>query len=46
MLDPEASDGTRLVGVNLDKVLGARHRQHRFDALLHAGELQMPALLT
>src|SRR5919201_7024718 len=43
MLSPEAFDGARLVGVYLDEILRAGHRQHRLDALLHARELQMAA---
>src|SRR3989442_10588411 len=39
----EALDGARLVGVDLDEVLRAGHRQHRLDALLDARELQVPA---
>src|SRR3990172_12724837 len=41
ILPPEASDGAWLVGVNLDEVLGAGHLEHRFDALLNAGELEV-----
>src|SRR3954454_19090467 len=43
MSGPEASDGARLVGMNLDEVLGARPGQHGFHALLDAGELELPA---
>src|SRR5206468_11158050 len=43
MLDPEAFDGGRLVGVYLDEVLRAGHREHCLDALLDAGELQVTA---
>src|SRR5262249_34654198 len=43
MLSPEAPDGARLVSVNLKKVLGAGHRQHRLDPLLDPGELEMAA---
>ena len=42
-LYPEALDGGRLVGVDLDEVLRAGQRQHRFDALLDAGQLQVAA---
>src|SRR6185436_3761047 len=38
---PENFDPRLLVGVNLDEILRAGQRQHRFDALLHAGQLQM-----
>src|SRR5688500_17968831 len=40
LLPPEALDRRRRVGVNLQEVLRARHRQHRLDALLHAGQLE------
>src|SRR5438552_17557602 len=43
MLSPEALDGARLVGVYLDEILRAGHRQHRLDALLDARELEMAA---
>src|SRR5260221_14706559 len=43
MSGPEALDGRRLVRVDLDEVVRARQRQHRFNALLYAGELQVPA---
>jgi hypothetical protein len=43
MASPEALDGGRLVGVDLDEVLRAGHRQHRLDALLHARQLQAAA---
>ena len=33
---PKALDCARLVGVDLDEVLCARHRQHGLDAFLHA----------
>src|ERR1051326_3239562 len=39
----KAFDRGRLVGVNLDEVLRAGHRQHRLDAFLNARELEMPA---
>src|SRR3984893_14543305 len=42
-LYPEALDGGRLVRVDLDEVLRAGQRQHRFDALLDAGQLQVAA---
>ena len=42
-LGPEALDGRRLVGVDLEEVLRAGHRQHRLDALLHARQLQRAA---
>src|SRR5439155_1423015 len=41
MLHPEALDGARLVGMDFDEVLSAGQRQHGFDALLNARELQM-----
>jgi len=40
---PEAFDGARLVGVDLDEILRAGHRQHRLDPLLDAGQLQVTA---
>src|SRR5436190_13600779 len=43
MSGSEAFDGARFVGVYLDEILRSGHRQHRFDALLHAGELQRAA---
>src|SRR5262249_42938134 len=43
MLCPEALHGDRFVGMNLNEILSARHRQHRLDPLLHPGELQMPS---
>src|SRR5437667_9225582 len=43
MLHPKAPDGTGFVAVELDEILRARQRQHRLDALLHAGELQAPS---
>src|SRR5215213_9664226 len=36
----EAFDGAGFVGVHLDEVLRAGHRQHRLDPLLHAGQLE------
>src|SRR4029079_10021974 len=43
MLGPEALDGARFVGVNLDEVLGAGHRQHGLDPLLDPGQLEVAA---
>src|SRR5438093_6466240 len=43
MLGPEAFDGARLVRVYLDEVLRSGHRQHRLDALLDAGQLEVAA---
>src|SRR5687767_3064787 len=42
-LRSEAFDGTGLIWVYFDEILRAGHRQHRLDALLHAGELQRSA---
>src|SRR5262245_43234920 len=39
----EACEGTGLVRVDLNEVLGAGHRQHRFDTLLDARQLQLTA---
>src|SRR5688572_22882301 len=39
----EAFDGAGFVGVYLDEVLRAGHREHRLDALLDAGELERAA---
>src|SRR5262249_35409076 len=43
MSGSEAFDGAGLVGVHLDEVLRAGHREHRLDAFLDAGELQRAA---
>src|SRR3954469_22499350 len=43
MSGSEAFDGAGFVGVHLDEILRSGHRQHRLDALLHAGELQVAA---
>src|SRR5262245_17024704 len=43
MSDPEALDGGRLVRVDFDEGLGAGEVQHRFDALLHPGKLEVSA---
>src|SRR5439155_13973137 len=43
ILSPEAFDGARLVGVYLDEILRPRHRQHRLDPFLDAGELEVAA---
>src|SRR5258708_20478600 len=43
MLSPEAFDGVRLVGVDLEEVLRPGHRQHRLDPLLDPRQLQMSA---
>src|SRR5260370_12585476 len=43
MLGPEALDGARLVGVHLDEILRAGHRQHGLDPLLDPRQLQMTA---
>src|SRR5437016_10272622 len=43
MLCPEALDGARLVGVDLDEILRPGHRQHRLDPLLDAGQLEVAA---
>src|SRR5262245_37083533 len=42
-LCPEALDRRRLVGVDFDEVLRASHRQHGFDALLDARQLEVAA---
>src|SRR5688500_10597648 len=39
----EAFDGAGFVRVYLDEILRPRHRQHRFHALLDAGQLERPA---
>src|SRR5262245_64399350 len=43
MSGSEAFDGAGLVGVYLDEVLRAGHREHRLHALLDAGQLQRAA---
>src|SRR5215471_12625707 len=43
MSGSEAFDGAGLVGVYLDEVLRAGHREHRLDPLLDAGQLQRAA---
>src|SRR5262245_48593882 len=43
MLHLEALESGGLVRVDFDEVLGAGHRQHRFDAALDAGELEVSA---
>src|SRR5262245_23376335 len=41
--DSEASDGARLVGMNLNEVLCAGHGEHRLDTLLDVRELELPS---
>src|SRR5688572_15550928 len=42
MSGSEALQGRGLVGVDLEEVMRAGHRQHRLDALLQAGQLDDP----
>src|SRR4029453_8995841 len=43
MSGSETCERTRLVRVDLNEILRSGHRQHRFDALLNARQLQVTA---